>query len=115
MPVTLTVTAADADEYFERIVAPLNGTDLLAEIMVQKYLAMYGANGESLETYNDIRRMMALGENFVKLENPKNSSKFPLRYAYGADDTTTNPNVEAAFGNGQYVFSEPVWWAGGSR
>ena len=67
------------------------------------------------ETYNDIRRMMAMGENFVKLENPKNSSKFPLRYAYGADDTTTNPNVEAAFGNGQYVFSEPVWWAGGSR
>lgn len=109
------LTAADADEYFERIVAPLNGEALLAEIMVQKYLAMYGANGESLETYNDIRRMKALGENFVELENPKNASKFPLRYAYGADDTTTNPNVEAAFGNGQYVFSEPVWWAGGSR
>lgn len=109
------LTAADADEYFERIVEPLNGNDLLAEIMVQKYLAMYGANGESLETYNDIRRMMALGENFVKLENAKNNSKFPLRYSYGSDDTTTNPNVQAAFGNGQYVYSEPVWWAGGSR
>ena len=93
----------------------MSGNALLAEIMVQKYLAMYGANGESLETYNDIRRMMALGENFVELENPKNASKFPLRYSYGADDTTTNPNVQAAFGNGQYVFSEPVWWAGGSR
>lgn len=109
------LTAADADEYFANIVEPLSGNALLAEIMVQKYLAMYGANGESLETYNDIRRMMALGENFVELENPKNGSKFPLRYAYGSDDTTTNPNVQAAFGNGQYVFSEPVWWAGGSR
>ena len=109
------LTAADADEYFANIVEPLSGDALLAEIMVQKYLAMYGANGESLETYNDIRRMKALGENFVELENPKNSSKFPLRYGYGSSDTTTNPNVQAAFGNGQYVFSEPVWWAGGSR
>lgn len=109
------LTAADADEYYERIIEPLNGNDLLAEIMVQKYLAMYGANGESLETYNDIRRMMALGEDFVELENPKNATKFPLRYSYGADDTTTNPNVQTAFGNGQYVFTEPVWWAGGSR
>ena len=109
------LTAADADEYYERIIEPLSGNALLAEIMVQKYLAMYGANGESLETYNDIRRMMALGENFVELENAKNASKFPLRYGYGSDDTTTNPNVQAAFGNGQYVYSEPVWWAGGSR
>jgi len=109
------LTAADADEYYDRIIEPLSGNALLAEIMVQKYIAMYGANGESLETYNDIRRMKALGENFVELENKKNASKFPLRYAYGADDTTTNPNVQAAFGNGQYVFSEPVWWAGGNR
>ncbi len=109
------LTAEDADAYYDSIIAPLSGNALLAEIMVQKYLAMWGANGESLETYNDIRRMKALGEEFVELENPKNSSKFPLRYAYGADDTTTNPNVQAAFGNGQYVFSEPVWWAGGSR
>ena len=109
------LTAADADEYYDNIIEPLSGNDLLAEIMVQKYLAMYGANGESLETYNDIRRMMALGEDFVELENPKNATKFPLRYSYGADDTTTNPNVQTAFGNGQYVFTEPVWWAGGSR
>ena len=29
-------------------------------IIMEKYLAMYVANGESLETYNDIRRMKAL-------------------------------------------------------
>lgn len=109
------LTAADADEYYDNIIDPLAGNDLLAEIMVQKYLAMYGANGESLETYNDIRRMMALGENFVVLENAKNATKFPLRYGYGSSDTTTNPNVQSAFGNGQYVYTDPVWWAGGSR
>jgi hypothetical protein len=80
--------------------------------MVQKYIAFWGASGEATECYNDIRRMKALNENFVEL---KNANKFPLRCPYGADATLSNPNVKAAFGNGQYVYSEPVWWAGGSR
>ena len=41
--------------------------------------------------------------------------KFPLRCPYGNDDTTTNPNIQAAYGDGQYVFTENVWWAGGTR
>lgn len=45
----------------------------------------------------------------------KNPGKFPLRLPYGNDDTTTNPNVQAAYGNGQYVYTENVWWAGGTR
>jgi ABC-type transporter Mla subunit MlaD len=83
--------------------------------MVQKYIAFYGANGESTEAYNDIRRLKAMGENFIELANPNNATRFPLRYGYGNSDTTANPNVKEAFGTGQYVYTEPVWWAGGSR
>lgn len=109
------LTEADAVAYYNSIFSDLTGTDLLKEIMVQKYIALYGANGESTETYNDIRRLKALGEDFIELENPKNTSRFPLRYGYGNSDTTANPNVKEAFGNGQYVYTDPVWWAGGSR
>ena len=45
----------------------------------------------------------------------QNPGKFPLRCPYGNDDTTTNPNIQAAYGDGQYVFTENVWWAGGTR
>jgi len=83
--------------------------------MIQKYIAFWGASGESTETYNDIRRMKALGENFVTLANPLNTTKFPLRLPYGTSDVTTNPAVEAAYGDGTYVYTIPVWWAGGAR
>lgn len=109
------LTKADADAYFETSVLPLFRANPLKETMIQKYLAMWGANGESTETYNDLRRLKALGENLVPLANPKNAKQFPLRYTYGSDDTTANPNVQAAFGDGSYVYTEPVWWAGGSR
>ena len=56
--------------------------------------------------------MKGLGEDFIQLKNPKS---FPLRCPYGNSDTTTNAEVKAAYGNGQYVYSENVWWAGGSR
>ena len=108
--------AAIADAYYTAVVDPLSGDDLLAEIMVQKYLAMYGANGESVEAYNDIRRMKAAGEDFVTLDNPANAAgKFPLRAGYGSSDTTANPNVKELFGTGAYVYTENVWWAGGTR
>jgi len=38
-----------------------------------------------------------------------------LRFGYGADDVLANPEVKAAFGDGQYVYSEAVWWAGGNK
>ena len=103
----------DAEAYFNEVVAPLSGDALLAEIMVQKYLSFHGANGGSIEAYNDIRRLKSEKKDYIKLANP--SPKFPLRAGYGSSDTTTNPNVQAAFGDGTYVFTENVWWAGGSR
>lgn len=110
------LTEDDAKEYFNAVIDPLSGENLLAEIMVQKYLSFHGANGGSVEAYNDIRRLKAEGKDYITLANPKNADgKFPLRCGYGSSDTTTNPNVQKAFGDGSYVFTENVWWAGGNR
>jgi hypothetical protein len=106
------IDVAEAEDYFDTEVKPLFNVNPLREIAIQKYLAFYGASGESTEAYNDVRRYKALGENFITLANTK---KFPLRAGYGNSDTTTNPEVQAAFGDGQYVYTEPVWWAGGTR
>lgn len=109
---TTPISSEEIDTYFETNVKPLFKANPLKEVMVQKYLAFFGASGESTECYNDIRRMKAANEDFITL---KNTNKFPLRLPYGGDDVAANPNVEAAFGDGQYVYTEPVWWAGGSR
>ena len=109
---TEAITEKEAEEYFDKNVKPLFTANPLREVMIQKYLAMLGAFGESTECYNDIRRMKALKEDFVKLSNPK---PFPLRAPYGDSDVLANPKVKEAYGNGQYVYSDPVWWAGGNR
>ena len=106
------ITTEEAEDYFDNEVKTLFDANPLKETMIQKYIAFWGASGESTECYNDIRRMKAMGEDFVTLENP---NPFPLRCPYGDGDVNANPNVEAAFGNGQYVYTDPVWWAGGSR
>jgi len=106
------ITTAQAEAYFDTYVKPLFAANALKEVMNQKYIALWGANGEAVESYNDIRRMKALGENYVTLAN---TGKFPLRCPYGSDDTLANPNVKEAYGDGQYVYTEPVWWAGGTR
>jgi len=106
------ITDADVDAYFTNYVLPLFNTNSLKEIAVQKYLSFSGASGESTEMYNDIRRWKAAGEDLVELKNP---NKFALRLPYGNSSTTTNPNVQNAFGDGTYVYSENVWWAGGNR
>ena len=103
---------SDALSYFTNEVKPLFTANPLKEIANQKYLGFFGASGESTEMYNDIRRWKALGEDLVVMKNP---NRFPLRLPYGNSETTTNPNVQAAFGDGQYVYSENVWWAGGTR
>ncbi|MBL4559611.1 MAG: SusD/RagB family nutrient-binding outer membrane lipoprotein [Labilibaculum sp.] len=109
------ISAADAETYYTDEVEPvlLDQSSALKEIMVQKYIACF--EEEVLEAYNDIRRLKAMGNNFIQLDNPLNSSKFPLRYTYGAEDVTSNVNVREAYGDGSYVYSENVWWAGGSR
>jgi len=106
------ISTEAAENYFDTQVVPLYDANPLKETMIQKYFGMWGASGESTETYNDIRRMKAMGQDVYDLAN---TGKFPLRCPYGTDDTSANPNVQAAYGNGDYVYTEPVWWAGGTR
>lgn len=112
---TVDLSSTVSDEYFAKNVKPLFDANPLKEIMIQKYLAFAGASGESVEAYNDIRRLMALNENYIELKNTRNATQFPLRLIYGADEVTSNPNVRALVGNGSYVYTENVWWAGGTR
>jgi hypothetical protein len=116
-PTTDPIDADEAADYFDNEVEDLFDANQVKEVMIQKYLAFFGASGESPEAYNDIRRLKALGEgDYIALSNPKNSEgRFPLRCPYGAGDVSNNPAVQAAFGNGQYVYTENVWWAGGTR
>lgn len=99
--------------YFADQVLPLYTANPLKEVMTQKYFSFYESEG--VEAFNDIRRLKAMGNNVIELVNPNNSSKFPLRYSYGADDVTTNRNILDAYGTGAYVYTENVWWAGGNR
>lgn len=94
----------------------------LNEILVQKYLAQ--TRDEQLETYNDMRRCKYVDGSYpVAMTNPKNTqagfNRWPLRLPYGSSDVLSNPNVKEAFGSGndagKYIFTENVWWAGGSR
>lgn len=104
------------NDYFTKSVQPLFKASPLSEIMIQKYLAFWGASGESLEAYNDYRRLDALGEHPIKLANPLNASgKFPLRYVYGNSDVSANHYIYELAGDGTYVYKEKVWWAGGTR
>lgn len=109
---TAAITPEQAATYFDSKLAQLFDAEPLKTIMVQKYLAFWGSNGESTETYNDVRRMKAMGNDFYEFQN---QNPFPLRTPYGNDDTTTNPNIQPLYGDGSYVYSENVWWAGGSR
>jgi hypothetical protein len=111
--VNIGLSAADAVEYFNTIVRPRFQTNPLSEVMNQKYIAFY--EEEAIETYNDYRRLRAMGDNVISLDNPLNANLFPLRFTYGAGDVTTNQNVSEAYGDGTYVYSENVWWAGGTR
>jgi Starch-binding associating with outer membrane len=105
-------TAAQADTYIATI-PNLTGKDLLKKIMVEKHISFY--ENEGVEAYNDIRRLQALGNgDLIPLVHP-NPELFPKRFGYGNSDVLANPNVKAAFGDGEYVYTENVWWAGGTR
>ena len=108
------LTADDAAAYFTAHVEALFDANPLSEVMNQKYIAFY--EEEALEAYSDSRRLEAMGDDVIELKNPYNLTiGFPQRFTYGSSDVTTNPNVAAAYGNGSYVYTEKVWWAGGTR
>ncbi len=104
------LSTQQAEAYFTAEVLPRFNTNPLSEIILQKYLASY--EGEVLETYNDHRRLLAMGDATVTLDNPLT---FPLRLPYGNSDVVNNTNLAQAYGDGNYIATEPVWWAGGSR
>lgn len=105
------LTADAANTYYTANVKALFDANPLKEVMVQKYLASY--EDEGVEAYNDYRRLNAMGNTgLIELANTK---QFPQRFTYGSSDVTTNPNVRDAYGDGSYVYTEKVWWAGGSR
>jgi len=103
-------TIAAANSYYAANVKPLFDADPLKEIMIQKYLASY--EQEAVETFNDYRRLVAMGNNFIQLGNTR---QFPQRLTYGDSDVTTNQNIATAYGDGSYVYTDKVWWAGGTR
>ncbi len=111
--VNIGLTATDAENYFDNEVLSRFNSDPLEEIMNQKYIAFF--EEEAFEAYNDYRRLKAMGDDVITLNNPKNTNQFPLRYTYGSEDVTTNANIRDAYGDGTYVYSENVWWAGGTR
>ncbi|MEC4116159.1 SusD/RagB family nutrient-binding outer membrane lipoprotein [Myroides phaeus] len=98
--------------YVRNIPASLSGLDLLKRIAQEKYISFFEV--ESIEAFNDIRRWKAMGENLIELKH-RNPELFPKRYPYGNSDVSNNPNVRAAYGDGSYVYTENVWWAGGTR
>jgi len=111
--VNIGLSASAADNYYNNNVRSKFTSNPLSEVMNQKYLAFY--EEESVEAYNDYRRLKAMGNNVIILANPLNVSLFPLRFTYGSSDVTTNANVRNAYGDGTYVYTENVWWAGGNR
>lgn len=111
--VNIGLTAAEAKGYFNSEVRPKFTANPLSEVMNQKYIAFY--EEEASEAYNDYRRLKAMGNNVIQLDNPLNTNRFPMRFAYGSSDVTTNFNIRDAYGDGTYVYSEKVWWAGGTK
>ena len=111
--VNIGLSATDATDYFDNNVLTKLAANPLSEVMNQKFIAFF--EEEALEAYNDYRRLKAMGDNVITLANPNNATLFPLRFTYGSEDVTTNVNVRDAYGDGTYVYSENVWWAGGTR
>ncbi|GIQ58659.1 hypothetical protein Flavo103_17950 [Flavobacterium collinsii] len=108
----VTFTAAQADTYIASI-PTLTGNALLKKIMAEKHISFY--ENEGIESYNDIRRLQAMGNgDLIPMVNPK-PELFPQRFAYGQSDVSTNANIKELFGDGSYVYKEKVWWAGGTR
>ena len=92
------------------------GTPTLKTLFEQKYLAQ--CVDEQIETYNDLRRLEAMGEEYVVLTNPNNKqsgvNRFPYCLPYGNSSVTSNPNVAEAYGDGFYIYEKKTWINGGN-
>ena len=97
---------ASASEYAKSL-----GTPTLKNLFEQKYVAQ--SVDEQVETYNDLRRLKAMGETYITLTNPKNTqsgiNRYPERLPYGNSSVLGNPNVKAAYGDGTYIYAEKTW------
>ena len=87
------------------------GVPTLKDVFEQKYIAL-AVDGQA-ETYNDIRRFDAMGDNVFTLLNPFNNqsgiNRWPYVLPYGNSSVLSNPNVAAAYGDGTYVYSTKAW------
>ncbi len=87
------------------------GTPTLKKLFEQKYIAQ--SYDEQIETYNDLRRLKAMGETYVVLKNPNNVqsgiNRYPECLPYGNSSVLGNPNVKAAYGDGLYIYSNKTW------
>ena len=92
------------------------GTPTLKTLFEQKYLAQ--CVDEQVETYNDFRRLEAMGESYITLTNPHNKqsgiNRYPYRLPYGNSSVTSNPNVADAYGDGFYIYEKKTWINGGN-
>jgi hypothetical protein len=95
-----------ASEYAESLGAPT-----LKTLFEQKYVAQ--SYDEQVETYNDLRRLKAMGETYIVLTNPRNLqsgiNRYPERLPYGNSGVLGNPNVKAAYGDGTYIYTQKTW------
>jgi len=87
------------------------GTPTLQMLFEQKYIAQ--SLDEQVETYNDFRRLKAMGESYVELTNPWNTqsgiNRYPERLPYGNSAVLGNPNIKEAYGDGFYIYSQKTW------
>ncbi len=93
-------------DYFETEVVPrLTEGNELREIMTQKYIAFF--DREAIQAYNDYRRT-----GYPEMKNPNNATTgFPHRAPYPVSEVSSNPaNVPNV-----NVFTDKVWWAGGTE
>lgn len=92
------------------------GTPTLKTHFELKYLAQ--CVDEQVETYNDFRRLEAMGEIYITLTNPHNKqsgiNRYPYRLPYDNSSVTSNPNVENAYGDGFYIYGKKTWINGGN-
>ena len=100
----------DVEAYVNSLGAPT-----LELLFKQKYIAQ--CYDEQIETYNDLRRLKAMGEEYVVMTNPNNIqsglNRYPECLPYGNSSVLSNPNVNKAYGDGSYIYSNKTWINGG--